>query len=114
MIIEGLFVVMTSSNSPPDGSIDAVRGTELLSRDHSKKTASFSSSKIVYYNSGTTGNTQFLELESKLQKEETFKKRKPDGPYIFCGFLLFFFFSGGSFTDLKILWFNSPFSNPEY
>lgn len=37
--MERLVVVMTSSNSPLDGSIDAVKGTELLSWDHSKKTA---------------------------------------------------------------------------
>lgn len=49
----------------------------------------------------TTGTTQFLELESKLQKEGTFKKKKTDRPYILEGSFLFFFSSGGSLTILK-------------
>lgn len=39
VIIERLVLVVTSSNSPLDSSTDAVKGTELLSLDHSKKTA---------------------------------------------------------------------------
>lgn len=125
--IEDCVFVMATSNSPLGNSTDAVRGTEVISCDQSKKAVQFSNSEILLLQnnifggkrarwnkmqlSDYLGTTDFLELNQDFKNREYLKRKKFQTLYFNLSFCTS---QKGNLNNLKILCFNSPFSNPEY